>query len=537
MKLRKDIPAVDDAILKHPYVEYLHGILEAQSVKLDELSKKVEELEAEIRRLKKLPKKPNIQPSKLDEDSPDGTQSKEKHPKIWSKDKKRSKLEIHEHKEIKASRVPAGWRLVGYESRIREDIIVRANNIEYRLEIWQSPDGSQRIVAELPAHLQGTHFGGTLKAYILHLYYECCVTQPLILSSLRDFGVQISSGQLSAILTEDKEVFHEEKAGLLSKAIELGVELRTDDTGARHGFKNASCNCINSDLFTHFSTTTSKSRINFLEILRGQRTDYHLNDAAFSYLEKEELVDKYLAILRADYELGKTAFANETQLDAYLSDCGFTAAYAIKKIKEALLIGCLVEYGFDQETRIHSDGAGQFNLFIHSLCWKHSERPLLKLKCYNPIQEQLYKEKLTAFWGLYRRLCEYKEAPSQQQATELSAAFDQLCSQVDRFAALNQVLESLAVKKDQLLVVLKYPQTSLHNNYSESDIREYVKRRKISAGTRSENGKRARDTFLSLKKTCRKLGISFWEYLQDRIMNLGQIPTLPTLMEQKALLN
>jgi len=43
------------------------------------------------------------------------------------------------------------------------------------------------------------------------------------------------------------------------------------------------------------------------------------------------------------------------------------------------------------------------------------------------------------------------------------------------------------------------------------------KRRKVSGSTRSRTGKRCRDTFTSLKKTCRKLGIPFWRYLQDRI--------------------
>ena len=81
-----------------------------------------------------------------------------------------------------------------------------------------------------------------------------------------------------------------------------------------------------------------------------------------------------------------------------------------------------------------------------------------------------------------------------------------------------------------ILVVLKRPNTSLHNNYSESDIREYVKRRKISAGTRSENGKRARDTFLSLKKTCRKLDVSFGEYLKDRLTDSQLIPPLSQIM-------
>jgi hypothetical protein len=55
----------------------------------------------------------------------------------------------------------------------------------------------------------------------------------------------------------------------------------------------------------------------------------------------------------------------------------------------------------------------------------------------------------------------------------------------------------------------------LHNNLSERDIREYVKKRKISGSTRSES----RDTFASLKKTCRKHGVSFWHYLKARLLN------------------
>src|SRR5262249_57147252 len=85
-----------------------------------------------------------------------------------------------------------------------------------------------------------------------------------------------------------------------------------------------------------------------------------------------------------------------------------------------------------------------------------------------------------------------------------------------------------------LLRVLEHPEVPLHNNGLESDIREYVKRRKISGGTRSEAGRRCRDTFASLKKTCRKLGLRFWDYLQDRVRGLGQIPRLAELIRRKA---
>ena len=93
----------------------------------------------------------------------------------------------------------------------------------------------------------------------------------------------------------------------------------------------------------------------------------------------------------------------------------------------------------------------------------------------------------------------------------------------------------MARNKSELLMVLDRPELPLHNNLSEGDIREYVKRRKISGGTRSEDGRRCRDTFASLKKTCRKLGISFWTYLKDRLLGTKQIPPLSDLIEVRAL--
>lgn len=88
--------------------------------------------------------------------------------------------------------------------------------------------------------------------------------------------------------------------------------------------------------------------------------------------------------------------------------------------------------------------------------------------------------------------------------------------------------------KADLLRVLARPEIPLHNNAMESDIREYVKRRKISGGTRNDAGRRCRDTFASLKKTCRKLGVRFWDYLQDRVRGRGQLARLADLIRAQA---
>lgn len=72
----------------------------------------------------------------------------------------------------------------------------------------------------------------------------------------------------------------------------------------------------------------------------------------------------------------------------------------------------------------------------------------------------------------------------------------------------------------------------LHTNGSENDIRAQVTRRKVSGGTRSDTGRDGRDAFLSLAKTCAKLGLSFWDYLGARLAIPDQpaVPYLPDLI-------
>src|SRR5919197_679819 len=102
------------------------------------------------------------------------------------------------------------------------------------------------------------------------------------------------------------------------------------------------------------------------------------------------------------------------------------------------------------------------------------------------------------------------------------------------FETLNQALRRIQRNKAELLLVLDRPDIALHTNGSERDLRDPVKKRKVSGGTRSDLGRRCRDTFMILKRTCRKLGISFWQYLADRLSHTYAIPPLPDLIQQQA---
>jgi hypothetical protein len=186
-----------------------------------------------------------------------------------------------------------------------------------------------------------------------------------------------------------------------------------------------------------------------------------------------------------------------------------------------------------QDLAIVSDDAGQFAVLIHGLCWVHAERTIHKLIPVTEAQRQAVASIRTRIWDLYRDLKKYKDDPTPARKTELEARFDDLFTTKTCYHTLNQALQRLHNNKAELLLVLDRPDVPLHTNGSERDIREYVRRRKISGGTRSEDGRRCRDTFASLKKTCRKLGISFWTYLLDREGRTHRIPALSTLLAHR----
>ena len=103
----------------------------------------------------------------------------------------------------------------------------------------------------------------------------------------------------------------------------------------------------------------------------------------------------------------------------------------------------------------------------------------------------------------------------------LRARFDRIFRRRTGFVTLDRLLARLHANKAELSTVLSRPETPLHTNGSENDIRCHVTRRKVSAGTRSHDGRDSRNAFLGLEKTCTKLGIPFWDHLGNRLKVAG----------------
>ena len=504
---------------KTPLVMELLHIVQQQS-------KQIEQLRQEVARLKEHKGKPKIPPSQLEKKPKDEQKNKsEKKRPGSSKRSKTKKLIIHETISVPPKDIPPGSTRTGYKDWIVQGLKIELHNVCYRIELWTTPDG-KIIKGVLPDSVDG-HFDATLKSFVLQQYNHGHVTQPLIWEELVDFGVDISKGQISWILTEQKDDFHAEKEEVLRAGLDVSSYINVDDTGARHAGKNGYCTHIGNELFAWFKSTESKSRINFLELLRRGNCDYVLNNDALEYIQQQSFPKPLMALLAAD--CGKYFETKEDWLE-YMERLAITKKRHVRIATEGALLGSVLYHGFSKELAILSDDAGQFNILLHALCWIHAERTIHKLIPCSKKESKAIEDIRNLIWKLYRDLKVYKQAPDEETKAELEECFDEIFATQTCSEVLNAALTRLANNKTELLLVLDRPDVPLHNNLSEGDIREYVKKRKISGGTRSDAGRRCRDTFTSLKKTCRKLGLSFWDYLYDRVSKARKITPLPELI-------
>ncbi|WP_157068036.1 hypothetical protein [Desulfosarcina cetonica] len=229
----QDIPEKDMSST----VKLLLDFIEQQNALILQQAEKIQQLKDEIARLKNQPPRPKIKPSSLRKKETKSSASPNKKRPGSKKRAKTAQLEIHHTEPIEPESIPAGSVFRYYKDFVVQDITIKPRNTRYRLKVYETPDGGY-VAGQLPAYLNGKHFGPMLIGFVLYQHYHCHVTQPLLLEQLDEFGIDMSAGQLNNLLIEEKERFHWEKDCILSIGLKVSSYINVDDTGARHQGKN-----------------------------------------------------------------------------------------------------------------------------------------------------------------------------------------------------------------------------------------------------------------------------------------------------------
>jgi hypothetical protein len=533
-----DPTQIQDLEGSHQAIVMLLNLVETLKTENQELREQVQRLRDEINRLKGEQGKPNIKPNRPKRVSSDHSSEQERHkPKKRRKRRKLDKIKIDraEELDVEPERLPTDAKFKDYEEVTVQDLSIHTDNVLFRKRKYYSASEGKTYLAELPPGYEG-EFGPGIKSLAIVMHFGMQTTEPKIREFFGHFGIQISSGQLSNLLIKDKEPFHAEKDAIYEAGVHSSPWQHIDDTSARVNGQNQHCHIVCNPLYSAYFTTEKKDRLTVIDVLwNTSERRFLLNDEAFGLLRLLRVSARVIGQLDAlphEQELGEDEFAG--LLDQHLPNVG---SQQHKWILDATAIAAYhAQTEFPVVKLLICDDAPQFKLVTHELflCWIHEGRHYKKLVPHVAYHRQLLGDFRKRYWDLYDQLLVYRGHPTTEDHRRLADRFDKLFSTVTGYDALDERIAKTKAKKESLLMVLEYPEIPLHNNSAELAARKRVRRRKISFGTRSEDGTKAWDTFATLEATAKKLGISFYEYIYDRLSGTYKMPSLADLISSRA---
>jgi hypothetical protein len=371
---------------------------------------------------------------------------------------------------------------------------------------------------------------------VITLYYAANMSEPKIRELLSHLGIFISDGQVSNILTKKNEGWHSEKETIYREGLNSSSWQHIDDTSTRVDGQNQYCHIVGNPLYTAYFTRPHKDRLTVIEVLQNLPvSQFLLNKQTEQWLEAFD-VPQWARVLIGQWP--QHEWLNYEQITTWVE----TELSRLNDQQKARVLEAAALTAYHAQTtmpvlaRLMSDDAPQFKAVTEeqALCWVHDGRHYKRLTpCVDHHQKLLDKFR-QEYWAYYAQLEQYRTDPQAGVAEQLRQEFDTLFSKVTGYDELDKRIAKSKAKKEQLLLALKYPEMPLHNNPAELGARQRVRKRDVSFGPRTQDGVKAWDTFMTLADTAKKLGVSFYAYVFDRVSGSHRLPDLADLIRQRA---
>jgi len=359
------------------------------------------------------------------------------------------------------------------------------------------------------------------------------MTQPALHDFFTTCGIVISKAAISRMLTDNHDIFHQEKEDIVDAGLKSQYQ-QTDDTSARVNGKNHYVHILCNPFYTAYFTRPKKDRLTLLEILCRDELKFSLNQESFQLMKEMGLSKKRLQQLT---EMRIQGVLTRTELDAVLLTLFPNPKKHQTNRRYILECSALVNYhNLDHALKhLMCDDAPQFNHIARykSLCWIHEGRHYKKLCPIAPHHRELLDDFSTKFWDFYQNLLDYTEQPTPRVAKQLADEFDILFSTKTGYEQLDERIALTCAKKEALLLPLQFPFLPLHNNDAEGGAQHQARSRDIHLQTKNEKGTKAKDTFATIVKTARKLNVNLFNYFYDRISKSFLMPSLADLILEK----
>lgn len=540
-KLTVDIDAITD-----PHVaavqRTLFGLVEVL-VEINAAQRKtIQELKDEVNRLKGEQGKPDIRKQKTSADAIDPKHSSEADRNKRGEQKTRAK-KTKKKKTVKIDRrvdcdvdkdcLPPDAKFQGYETRVVQDLKIITDNVEFRVAVYYSKSLKKTFLGKLPDGYKG-EFGPGIRSLVITLYRDSGMTEPAIARFLKTFGIQIAKSTISRMITEDHDLFHQEKEDIVNAGLKANTYQHMDDTGCRVNGKNHYTHILCNPYFTGFFTRPKKDRLTLLAILCRSELKFKFNESAYALMSEFGLSALRLAELKK--AVNSEILTNE-QLDSLLDQL-FPNPKKHSTNRRVIRESSAIVYYQSSEYAIKHllcDDAPQFNKIAKykSLCWVHEGRHYKKLTPFVKHHQVILDDFIEKFWDYYGELLKYKLSPSNAVAKKLSREFDALFSTKTGYPALDERIARTLSKKKSLLLPLIFPFLPLHNNPAELGARAQARMRDINLQTVSENGTKTKDTFATIVQTARKHSVNIYNYIYDRVTKQFEMPSLANLIADK----